>query len=258
MATRDLDRYPRTLHIESSGLKGEGEPFAALRGRGLVVEEKVDGAHLALRFDDGGLRFAHRGQYLSGSGAERHFAPVQAWAYSRQPELWRVLGERYELHGECLYAWHTAYYDALPHYFLEYDVRDRQSGLFLSTESRRELLAPLSLHSVPVLYEGDLERLEDLVALVGPSRYKTPRWREALTKEAGQVGLAASKALALADDSDEGEGLYVKVEQEEEVVARYKWIRPGFLRALLGGDGHWSARALVPNRLAAGAALYDV
>lgn len=255
MPSHSLQRYPRTLHVASSGLGGDGVPFADLAGCHLVVEEKVDGAHLALMFDEGALGFAHRGHYLSG-GTERHFAPVLAWAYSRQPDLWQVLGERYELHGECLYAWHTAYYDALPHYFLEYDVRDRVTGSFLSTAARRKLLEPLGLHSVPILHEGEIGQLEDLTALVGLSAYKSPSWRDALTEEATKAGIEPVRALALADDSGQGEGLYIKVEEGGEVKGRYKWVRPDFLSALLSGEGHWSTRPLVANRLAPDADMY--
>ena len=43
-----------------------------------------------------------------------------------------VLGDRYILYGEWLYAKHTVFYNSLPHYFLEYDLLDRFPGQFLS------------------------------------------------------------------------------------------------------------------------------
>ena len=45
------------------------------------------------------------------------------------------------------------------------------------------------------------------------------------------------------------EGLYIKVEHEEIVTARYKYIRPSFLTTVLQSDGHWLNRPIIPNLL---------
>ena len=242
----EVSRYPRTPHLEGSGLEspgGERVPFSELRGLRLVVEEKLDDSHLALSFEQGRLRLHHRS---SPVGREPEFAPVKAWASGILPELAQALGERYVLHGGSLYAKHTVFYDALPAWFVEYDVFDREQGEWLSTERRRQLLAALPVHSAPVLHEGQLDSLAELVALVGPSRYKSPGWRRALA-EAAQGSAAA---IAETDQSDSGEGLYVKVEEGGRVSARYKWVRRGFLEALEGSGSHWRSRPLLANRLA--------
>ncbi len=54
-------KYPRTHHIEGSGLQADDDPvtvpWAALAGHHLVVEEKLDGANCGVSFDrDGRLR----------------------------------------------------------------------------------------------------------------------------------------------------------------------------------------------------------
>ena len=54
-----IQKYPRTPHIEGSRLQPGDEdlsqiPFAAVRGRHLVVEEKCDGANSAVSFDPEG------------------------------------------------------------------------------------------------------------------------------------------------------------------------------------------------------------
>src|SRR3954470_6722287 len=118
----------------------------------LVVEEKLDGANAAISFDaDGTLRLQSRGHYLSGGPREKQFAPFKAWAAGVRYRLWPVLGDRFILYGEWLYAKHTVFYDALPHHFCEFDVYDRRSGVYLSTPRRRELLDGLGVASVPVL-----------------------------------------------------------------------------------------------------------
>jgi hypothetical protein len=53
--------------------------------------------------------------------------------------------------GEWLYARHTIAYDELPHYFLGFDILDRDTGSFLSADCRHALLAGSPVQSVPVL-----------------------------------------------------------------------------------------------------------
>ena len=55
----DMRKYPRTPHLQGSRLQPGDEdldqvPFAELRGRFVVVEEKLDGANCGIRFDGAG------------------------------------------------------------------------------------------------------------------------------------------------------------------------------------------------------------
>jgi hypothetical protein len=242
-----LYKYPRTRHIGGSRLQvGDHDldaiPFSALAGRHLVVEEKLDGANAGLSFDaDGRPRLQSRGHFLTGGPRERRFGPLKAWAATVAPLLWPRLGTRYVMYGEWLYAKHTVFYDALPHYFCEFDVLDTREGVFLSTPRRRELLAGTPVVSVPVLRAGPLSGLDELTALVGRSAYRTRRWRE---------------ALAVSDPSDLMEGLYVKVEEGDLTVDRYKWVRSEFTTAVLDSGSHWLDRPVVANGLADPEVLY--
>jgi hypothetical protein len=256
-------KYPRTRHIEGSGLqKGDHDlkvaPFQDVRGRSLVVEEKVDGANAGVSFTpQGALRLQCRGHYLTGGPSEAQFALFKPWAETHRSWLWDVLGDRYILYGEWCLAKHTVFYDALPHYFLEFDIYDTATGDWLSTERRREMLAGRPVVSVPVLKEGTFSRLKDLTDLVRPSLYKTPRWRDALREAAEAAGTDPDVAATRETDrSDLAEGLYVKHEEDGRVVGRYKWVRPDFLNAILDSGSHWRDRPLVRNGLAPGADLF--
>jgi hypothetical protein len=260
-----IRKYPRTHHIQGSRLQPGDEdltavPFADLAGRHLVVEEKIDGANAGVCFVRGTLHLQSRGHFLTGGERERHFALLKSWARCHEARLREALGERYVMYGEWVYAKHTIFYDALPHYFLEFDVLDRESDAFLDTPSRQRLLAGVPVASVPVLADGRFESLAALRGLVGPSRYKTPRWREHLQEaadegESGRFG-SVERALAQTDPSDEAEGLYVKVEEGGHVALRLKWVRPSFLTAVLDGDSHWLDRPIVQNRLASGVDVF--
>lgn len=257
-----LHKYPRTRHVEGSRLQpgdeGTGEvPFDELRGRHLVVEEKLDGANSAVSFgEDGELLLQSRGHYLEGGAREKHFDRLKGWATVHADALRARLGARYVMYGEWLYAKHTVFYDALPHWFMEFDVLDRASGVFLSTPARRELLAGLPVAQVPVLFEGSPRSHAALVGLVGRSLYKSPAWRERLREAIEAQGIDVDRALRETDASDEAEGLYIKDEAGGEVVARYKYVRASFLTSVVDSGTHWLARPIVPNQLAPGVDLW--
>src|SRR5262249_43029788 len=150
-----------------------------------------------------------RGHFLSGGVREKHFNLFKQWAGAHSWPLFERLGERYAVFGEWLYAKHTVFYDALPHYWMEFDVVDLTSGDFLSTQRRRELLEGLPVGSVPVLYEGPATTLDDLIGLIGPSLYKTPAWRDTLVTACAEQGIGREQAWKETDESDSSEGLYV-------------------------------------------------
>ena len=265
--TDGIHKYPRTPHLEGSRLQaGDHDlaqvPLASLRGRYVVVEEKLDGANAAVSLDeDGRLRLQSRGHFLTGGPRERHFDLFKRWAGAHAGLLERACAGGVTLYGEWLYAKHTVFYDALPHYFLEFDVRDAE-GRFWSTSRRREHLAACGgadvVRSVPVVWEGVVEEAKELPRLVARSLYKTARWKDRLGEVAVASGVDAERAGLETDPSDDAEGLYVKVEEDGVVVERLKWIRASFLSSVLDSGSHWLARPIVPNQLAEGVELFGV
>ncbi len=256
-------KYPRTRHLEGSRLqKGDEDlsqvPYRDLVGRHIVVEEKMDGANCGVRFlPDATLLLQSRGHALLGGGRERHFALLKSWAAAHEDALLDVLGDRYGMYGEWMAAKHTVFYDRLPHYFLEFDLLDLSSQAFLSTAARRRVLAGTPVVSVPVLYEGPApRRQEDLLSLVVASKAKSTNWRAALREEAVRQGISVERVTAETENSDLSEGLYIKVEEDDRVVDRLKWVRQDFLQALVDADGHWQSRPILPNRLAPGVDLF--
>ena len=72
-------KYPRTRHIEGSRIQAGDEDlknvrFEEIKGRFVVLEEKVDGANCGVSFDeDGTLMLQSRGHFLNGGYGERLF-----------------------------------------------------------------------------------------------------------------------------------------------------------------------------------------
>lgn len=229
---RQILKYPRTPHLAGSRLQSGDHDLTVvsrefLAGRKLVIEEKVDGSNTGISFDEtDSLVLQSRGHVLSGGPRERQFDLLKRWASHHRESLYRALGRRYVMYGEWLYARHTIPYDRLPHYFLEFDLYDRATRTFLSTERRREVLRDTPVLSVPVLAAG---RVEDVESHIGPS-------------------LFSSSELA--------EGLYLKREEGGIVVERCKFVRAGFLQAVADSGSHWMDRPLEPNLLLPGVDLF--
>jgi len=259
-----IHKYPRTQHIEGSRLQPgdedlEAVPFEQIANRHLVVEEKMDGANCGISFSQSGdLLLQSRGHFLTGGPREKHFTLFKQWAHTHTAALHERLGSRYVLFGEWLYAKHTVFYDALPHYLMEFDVLDTETSQFLSTPRRAELLERLPVVPVRVLHEGKLKGIKELTRLLGPSAFITPDHIRHLREKCEEQGIDPARVLRETDRSTDMEGLYVKVEEDGVVTGRYKYIRPSFLTAVFAAEGHWLNRPIVPNLLREGADLFDV
>jgi hypothetical protein len=226
-------KYPRTPHLEGSRRQPGDEELKIvragdLRGRPLVVEEKLDGSNSGISFEaDGTLVLQSRGHVLTGGPRERQFDLFKRWSSWHRDTLWKILGSRYTMYGEWLYARHTIPYDELPHYFLEFDMLDRDAEEFLDTKRRHKLLAGSPVLSVPVLATGQVKTFE---AIVGRSRCSSTEWME---------------------------GLYIKWEEDGQVKERYKYVRGSFLQTVADSETHWMDRPIVPNQLRAGVDVFQ-
>lgn len=251
----EIKKYPRTPHIEGSRLQPGDEDLSQIRfsdiaGRHLVIEEKCDGANSAISFSDSGeLLLQSRGHYLTGGYRERHYNLMKQWANVHKDVFYEVLGSRYIMYGEWMYAKHTVFYDALPHYFLEFDIFDREENIFLDTPSRKKLTDQMPIVSVPVLAEGEFKEEKEVLKYLEKSKYITEHHRECLRKVAEELGLDAERQCRETDASTIMEGLYIKVEEDGQVADRLKFVRASFLQTVDVSETHWLERPIVPNQL---------
>lgn len=252
-------KYPRTRHIRGSRFQHgdhdlEAADWSELAGKHLVVEEKVDGANCGISFsEEGDLLLQSRGHYLRGGARERHFDLLKQWAACHAEAFYCALGSRYVMYGEWLYAKHTYFYDALPHYFMEFDVLDTTTGDFLNTPGRRALLQGCPVTPVLVLHEGAVASAGALAKMITRSHFITDERILNFNNAAEAAGVVAAEGWQHTDPSPDMEGLYVKVEDGQRVVGRYKYVRQSFTNAILDQDQHWHDRPIIPNRLVPGA-----
>ncbi len=258
----ELHRYPRTRHLEGSAVQHGDEdmdrvPFSAMADKHLVVSEKVDGANAAVSFTSGGrLLLQSRSRFLDEVLLENRafdgpYAGFREWACEHEDVLWPVLRDRYVMFGEWVLAKQAVFYDALPNAFLELDVLDKETGLFLSTPVRRTLLRRLPIVSAPLLAEGRFSTLDEVRKLIGPSRFKTPGWRDELLCAIADAEVSDSERFVReTDPSDDMEGVVLKVEVDGAVVERAKFVREGFKSPFLHSSSQWFAARKVRNRIA--------
>ena len=248
-------KYPRTPHIEGSRLQPGDEglsqrAFFEIAGRHIVIEEKIDGANTAVSFDPAGaLLLQSRGHYLTGGYRERHYNLFKQWASVHREALWNALGCRYVMYGEWLYAKHSIYYDALPHYFMEFDILDRRTDRFLDTPARRAITGRLPVCSAAVLAEGEFARMEDVLKYLGDSSYITADHILHLRTAAEREGQDPERVCRETDHRRTMEGLYIKVEEGGAVVDRMKFVRATFLQVVEESKTHWLERPIIPNGL---------
>jgi hypothetical protein len=252
----ELHRYPRTRHVEGSATQpGDDDlELAQVRdfvGRHMVVSEKIDGANAAVSFSDQGrLLLQSRSRFLDERTLSGTYAGFHDWATQHEDLLWPVLRDRYVMFGEWVFTKQTVFYDALPNAFLELDVLDKDTGEFLSTPRRRQLLRGLPIVSAPVLAEGTFQKLDEVRALLGPSRFKTPGWRDELLTAIALADVEdCERFIRETDPSDDMEGLVLKREENGVVVARAKYVRPGFRSPYLHTSSQWLAQRKVRNRV---------
>ena len=97
---------------------------------------------------------------------------------------------------------------------------------------------------------------QQLWQLLRHSLAKSTLWRGAFETVVARERLPLDLCWRQTDKSDLAEGLYLKVEDDEQVLARYKLVRHDFTQTILDSGSHHSTRPLIPNQLADGVDLY--
>lgn len=225
MAELQFVKFPRTPHLFVMGPRAprgdklvDDDLARRLLGLPATAEEKLDGTNLGISVaDDGRLRAQNRGAYVEAA-SHPQYQPLGTWLGMRTAKLRDALADDLILFGEWCVARHTVSYDALPDWFLAFDVYDRKAGRFWSRARRDELCSSLAISTVPLLAQRVVGRAA-MEALLGPSR-------------------VAGAPM---------EGIYLRWDDGEWLAHRAKVVRGGWVPP---DDEHWKFRALEANRLA--------
>ncbi len=169
-------KYPRTPHLFGSAGTvddkhfGPDESSRMLIDPSLIVEEKLDGTNVGLHFGPRGDLILQCRGHLITEGMHPQYDLLKQWTATKHATLEGMLGDRYLLFGEWVYAHHSIPYRRLPHYFFEFDIYDKERVAFLDLATRLSILEGTGIATVPVIHRGTISRA-DLDSLIGPSRF---------------------------------------------------------------------------------------
>jgi RNA ligase len=239
----DFTKYPRTPHLfgsrgtDDDRHLGERDSLDFLANASLIVEEKLDGTNVGIHFTSAGrLVLQCRGHEIT-TGMHAQYDLFKQWTMGKRPDLEIILEDRLILFGEWLYARHSVHYRALPHYFFEFDIYDKERQVFLDLAARLEILEGTGILTVPVVHRGPVTA-DDLAGLIGPSSFDS---------------VFENSVTGRTDDLMEG--LYLRTEADGVVTGRAKFVRPEFVEKVKQSE-HWQHQPVVPNLLAEGADLW--
>lgn len=218
----DFFRFPSTPYLlPPAGFEVREDKVLTTKERSaflshlLSVDEKVDGENLGISCDADGLQFQARGSHVRLGG--RHFRGLETWIRPRRSRIAEALGTDLILFGEWCAVTHSVRYDALPDWFLVFDIYQHSTGRFWETSLRDEFAKDLGLHSVPFLGAGHFGEGE-LVNLIGKSR----------------VG------------HEPMEGLVARIQDSSGALQRAKIVRSDFVQQI---GQHWMSGAQSLNRI---------
>lgn len=221
----DFFRFPHTPHLAWLGTESPRDDkvlspneVTKLLSGDVVVEEKLDGANLGLSLaSDGSIRAQNRGQYLAEPHAGQ-FSRLPAWLAQHNEALHSVLSPTIIIFGEWCAARHSLDYTLLPDWFLIFDVYDRESERFWSSQRRNRLATNAGLMTVPEL----LRKKVTLTALKQMVNQQSSQYRNG--------------AL---------EGIVIRRDSTDWCESRAKLVRADFTQTI---DTHWRKRAIEWNR----------
>lgn len=243
-STDTFVKYPRTPHLFGSRGTDDDRHLDEVASRrfiaapSLIVEEKLDGTNVGIHFTaEGRMVMQCRGHEIT-EGMHPQYDLFKQWTAVKRPLLESILADRFILFGEWLYARHSVFYRALPHYFFEFDIYDKANAFFLSLQRRQELLQGTGIHTVPVLHAGETTQ-EHLISLIGPSAFGAEFENPLTGQTDGRM-----------------EGIYLRIEAGGIATGRAKMVRPEFVEKVKLSE-HWQHKVMVPNQLAEGADIWS-
>jgi hypothetical protein len=208
--------FPRTPHLPGSAVVDDDRCIAPAEIRRLcetcdvVVQEKLDGANGSIFFESEGQPIVQKRSGRIGQHEKEQYNRFRSWTFEHASALWAILDLRWVAFAELLWSTHSIHYDRLPDYVIFYDLRVRSSGQYARADAVAARLGP-GFAVVPTLWRGRL------------------RWPFDPERDLRRF-LAGS---AFRDGPPEG--LYLRFESDERLVARAKYRLPTFVPGWQGG-----------------------
>lgn len=217
-----LPEYPATRHLPWNP-NNKGDKVATLQeasvifeGERTYVQEKIDGANCGMAYLNGHpvvrnrTNILRKGQEMKNPSSAQ-FASAWNWMHEYQSMFDALDGHGpYSVYGEWMIQQHGMIYDALPEWFIAFDVYDWEKGNYIDPKKANDVLLVCGFSMVPTLLSGKLDSYETLEELAnGSSAFTVDQKRE---------------------------GIIVKVSDGEAITTKFKMVRQGFEQGSLLGD----------------------
>ena len=228
MEKRAFQKYPRTPHLPGSGavtkddvVLPESEMWEFLNAHSIMVEEKIDGANVRIKWDGiGDLTVGNRehtllkGYMKCDTPAKLQFRPMWNWIYENKNIFRALIGvlgtSDFTLYGEWMYAEHSVHYDSLPDLLIPFAIKFDDSPSFMDPIKARHAISEAGFCGPPVLCStlrlGSDGRI-DIKSVIGD--------------------LMSSNKSAWS--SANREGIYIKCGDGNMTTGRYKYVDPNFI-----------------------------
>ena len=227
LKTCDLNKiikFPRTKHIANLGamtrddLLMDKNDIEIMLKNNIVVEEKIDGANLGIRYDENKKIIVQNRSHYVCSSSHAQFKKLDQWILNNKKDLDNILSNgNFIIYGEWLYSKHSIYYTNLPDYFIVFDIYDIDKNKFYSRERIEKIIEKTRLNLIKIIYKGKitLEKLKTLTQ----------------SKSQYYDGIV--------------EGIYVRMNNVDWLEIRGKIVRADFI----SGDEHWTKGKIIQNML---------
>jgi len=212
--------FPRTPHLSGSSVADDDRTLSMKQVKELcgacevVLQEKLDGTLAGVFFDVSDQPILQKRAGLLGSREKPQYNVFGNWVRERREALWNILSTEWVLFGEWLWQTHAIHYDRLPDYFVAFDLLDRQRSCFVPTTTVNEQLRGV-VAVAPELWRGRVKHADELFRQI-------------------------NNHLSRSAFGPTMEGVYVRFERGDSLVARAKFRRPGF-------QPGWDARRMKRN-----------
>lgn len=174
------------------------------KGDYIVIQEKIDGANAAIRYDSetDSIVAQSRKNIL---GVENNLRGFWEWSQKLNKNWVRsILGDNLVLYGEWLVHHSVKYPDDCYNKAYFYDVYNLETKSYLPQDEVRNIVAALELTYVPVFYKGEFVSWEECMKYVGQ------------TKLGGEYGEGiVVKSMTRLNDPNSRQPFYLKIVGEK-------------------------------------------
>lgn len=176
----------------------------------VVLQEKVDGTNVSVHFEEEWTPIVQKRSGLLDVGEAKQYQMFRDWVFNNLERLFSVCGEEYCLFGEWLWCEHGVHYNGLTSFFLAFDLLHKATKVFVSTGILLEKLSAAGIESPPLLLQKSMTMKE-------------------IGRDLEELAASAMAGSQLSTEGALAEGVYVRIEDEGQVLTRAKMRRSTFV-----------------------------